>query len=178
MKKILYCGENRRNIVFFLKKANVLVFDLIQEPEYRDLVKSVDGLVLEITQKMDNFEYLLMQGLLKEKPILCLYQKNREPREILSDLQSRGVPSYLKCHAYTEQNLEKIILRFLGSVGVITAKEKPIIKFTLRMTEAINQYLNWHAQYKKKNKAASLRQLIELQMQNDEIYQNYLQQKK
>lgn len=144
---------------------------LSDQPGFNAL-EAVDALILEITKPGAQANFIIAQAILQQKPLLCLYQKNREPRELLNYLQRKGLPKSLIVRAYTLNNLSDILLSFLQILGIKRDNsEKPNIKFTLRITEHLEHYLNWQAAHRKMSKADYLRYLLEQWIIDDEAYQ-------
>lgn len=151
---------------------------LAKQPGF-NAIEAVDALILDITKPGAQTNFIIAHAILQQKPLLCLYQKNKEPREMLGYLQRRGLPKSLQLRAYTFINLTDIINHFLQSLGIgQEPPEKPDIKFTLRITRHLEQYLNWQAQQRKITKADYLRFLMENWIKEDEEYQQVKEQKK
>ncbi len=135
------------------------------------LLDKVDGIILEVTEPSDQLNYILAQAILQQKPTLCLYQKNKEPRYLLSHLKRKGVPKGIQIKAYTQNTLNSLVNKFLQDLGDISeVSDKPNIKFTLRITEKIEKYLDYKSKKGEVNKADYLRQLIEKEINKDDDY--------
>lgn len=129
-------------------------------------------LILEITEANPNVNFLLAQAVLQQKPTLCLYQKNHEPRDLLNYLIQRGAPKCITTHAYFAGSLANQIDRFLAEVTKLPSEidEMPSLKFTLRMTPQVDRYLDWKSKQLKSTKADVLRDWLRLRMNEDEGY--------
>lgn len=134
----------------------------------------VDMLILEITQGNPNVNYLLAQGVLQQKPTLCLYKKNREPRDLLNYLIKRGTPKCITTHAYSEKSLANFVERFLAANTTLPnhLEDTPSIKFTLRLTPQVDRYLDWKAKKMNRSKADVLRDWLRLRMDEDNEFRH------
>ncbi|MFH1781150.1 MAG: hypothetical protein ABH835_00840, partial [Patescibacteria group bacterium] len=114
--RLYYFSKTESDIPSIIQNAGV---DLWQKPQDANLsiidetglsfLEQVDGLVLEITEADPQINYFLAQAILQRKPTLCLYQKNKVPRQLLVYLNQKNIPKEIVTKAYTEKNLEKII---------------------------------------------------------------------
>lgn len=134
----------------------------------------VDMLILEITEANPNVNYLLAQGVLQQKPTLCLYKKNKEPRDLLNYLIKRGTPKCITTHAYSEKSLANFVERFLATTTLLPnhLEDSPSIKFTLRLTPQVDRYLDWKAKKMNRSKADVLRDWLRLRMDEDNEFRN------
>ena len=82
--------------------------------------------------------------------------------------------------AYSQASLEKVLLLFVRKLEATQPGEDsiPNIKFTLRITRAIEQYLHWKTHNTTDSKADYLRELVGRFMEEDERYRRYLVQKR
>lgn len=159
-----------------VKSAGITLWEKVEDVDLVSLTHSglgllekVDGIILEVTEPSDQLNYILAQAILQQKPTLCLYQKNKEPRYLLSHLKRKGVPKGIEIKAYSEGTLNGLIDKFLKGLGDISeVNEKPQIKFTLRITDKIEKYLDYKSKQGKVNKAEYLRQLIEKEIDKDD----------
>lgn len=138
----------------------------------------VNGIVLETTNADPEIGYLLAFAILQKKPTLCLYQSGRKIKEILGRL-GKNVPSFILTKSYQTKDLEKIILEYIALFGFDPGQsEVPNIKFTLRISPKISNYLYFKTHRTKKAKADFLRELIQEIINKDENYKSFLAQRK
>lgn len=134
-------------------------------------LERVDAIVLEITQTNPDVQYILAQAIILQKPTLCLYAKNQEPREMLSHLSKKTIPKCITVKCYSQSTLQEVVNKFIESVEPTAPTEEiPNIKFTLRLTATLDKYLEWLARERNINKAEYMRSLIKKQMDQDEKY--------
>lgn len=131
----------------------------------------VDAVVLDIASSSSDLHYILAQCIILQKPTLCLYDKKSVPREIVNHLTKPNVPKTIVVKSYSISNLATTIKQFISSVDEqFLVEEVPNIKFTLRLTQSLDAYLQWLATVKQINKAAYLRQLMKREMDQDSEY--------
>lgn len=134
-------------------------------------LEQIDALLLEITNSDQQINYLLAQAILLQKNTLCFYKRSSPPRQLLMYLKRKNVPHCIQLKAYTTNSFSHVISDYLKSLKpAIVFSEVPHIKFTLRLTESIENYLNWLSKKKKINKADYLRELLKKLMTEDEDY--------
>ncbi|MFA6474799.1 MAG: hypothetical protein WCV88_01195 [Patescibacteria group bacterium] len=138
-------------------------------------LERVDAIILEISYPSDELHYILAQAIVLQRPTLCLYPKNREPREMLLHLQKPSVPKSVVARSYTTTTISEVIGKFLHSIDhTVQLDQTPNIKFTLRLTPAISHYLTWLTEFKNVNKADYLRQLLKDTAEKDNDYQKLM----
>lgn len=131
----------------------------------------VDALVLEITEPTSQSNYLLAQSILMQKNTLCLYKKARSPRQLLAYLHNKNVPKSIEIKAYTDNTLKDLVFKFIRNIKPdLELEEKPHIKYTLRITDYIDKYLDYKSKVEKIDKASYIRNLIKKQAQEDKGY--------
>ncbi len=136
------------------------------------LMERMDAFIIEGTMSDPQVGFLLAQAMAQRKPALYLYQRGTVP-QVFSHLTQRELPGYIKVVAYDEEKLGPVILSFLKSIEGVVVREIPRIKFTLRVTNSIEEYLHFKTHNSKLAKADYLREQIEKQMEQDESWQEY-----
>lgn len=138
-------------------------------------LERVDAIIIELAYPSDELHYVLAQSIVLQRPTLCLYPKNRQPHDMLAHLNKPSVPKTVIVRAYSSTNVREVLDKFLHSLDrTVSLVETPNIKFTLRLTPAIEHYLSWLAQYRKINKADYIRQLIKDDTDKNAEYQRLL----
>lgn len=125
-------------------------------------LEQVDLLIMEITQPERDATFLLAQAILLNKPMLCLYTKNKAPRALLDVIKHKVAPRPVKTLSYTDATLLDGVQRFLDTLLQVDLDRNdiPSIKFTLRLSPRIDDYLNWYSQQHSITKADYLRALL------------------
>jgi len=131
------------------------------------LMDKMDCVIIEASKPDQEIGYLLAYAISQKKPLLYLYQKGTPERVAYGYLTKKSVPEFIQMKSYSSADLEGRIKEFINSIGA-GIKEKPTIKFTLRLTPRIERYLNAKAKKVNINKADYLREIVEELMKKDE----------
>lgn len=133
----------------------------------------VDAMIVEGSEPDSEVGYLLAFAIAQKKPALLLLRKGTALHNPLATFGQR-LPTHLSVCYYNDEGLEKRIISFLQSVGDIEYQEVPSIKFTLRITRPIEQYLSWKTRNSNVTKADFLRKVIlDDVIAKDELFQSY-----
>ena len=149
--------------------------DIYRQLERRgqSLLDFVDAVVIEGSEPDPEVGYLLAYAVAQRKPALLLLRKGRAVKNPLATF-GRNVPKNLTTAIYTEDSIEGAVIGFMSSLGTLEYQEVPSIKFTLRITPQIEQYLDWKTHNTKKTKADFLRAVIlDDIIARDEEFQRY-----
>ena len=138
---------------------------------YKDLdrwIKQSDLVVCEVSYPSTlNIGHEVSLALDKGKPVLALYQKNREPGVLL------GISSEkLILMEYSENDLEKI-----AKEGLSEANQKMDVRFNFFISPRIGAYLDWISKNQKTPRAVYLRRLIEEDMAKGDYEQKEVKNK-
>lgn len=136
------------------------------------LLERMDAFLLEGTTSDPEIGFLLAHAIALKKPVLYLYQRGSVP-QVFSHLSQRELPKYIKVVAYDQATLGRQVTDFLRATSGVRLREVPRIKFTLRITPSIEEYLHFKTHNTKLTKADYLRQDIERAMEADEEWQAY-----
>lgn len=139
-----------------------------------ELFQSLRGFVLEMTYPNPQTTYLLAQAILQKIPVLGIYQKNNEPREFLSLLKQKKIPNFVCIKSYSRSTISHVLSQFLSILKSDSDKNQSNIKFTLRISPRIEQYLQWIARKQNSTKADYLREIVEDYMKQDNDFQNWI----
>lgn len=136
------------------------------------LMEQVDAVVIEGSDPTPETGHLVALALTYHKPILYLNERGRPVNYHLRRLQESKVASaYLRLESYGAESLANRLREFLRLVERGEGKLNPTIKFTLRLTPAIERYLVYKSKGSKKTKADYLRDLLEQIATEDKEYQ-------
>jgi len=145
--------------------------------EYRaagaPLLDAMHAVIIEGTTPDPQAGYLLAYALAERKPLLYLYERGEAAPEVLRYMNLKDVPKHIMIATYRPETLEATVTQFLGTLGQVKVREVPRIKFTLRLTSSIDEYLDYKTRNTKASKADYLREEIERQIERDEQYQHY-----
>lgn len=139
----------------------------------------VSGIVVEGSRDDSEVGYLLAYGIAQRKPVLLLLEKGKAKRNPMESFGSRTFPKNVTIAYYTDATREATLLGFLRSLGDIEYREAPTIKFTLRITPRIEQFLHFKTHNTKMTKADFLRDVIlKDHIDGDEQFRQYVSKSK
>lgn len=136
------------------------------------LLEQMDSFIIEGTTSDPEIGYLLAHAIALRKPTLYLYRRGTVP-QVFSRLKQRELPGFVKVVAYEPEKVGGIVSAFLQTIAGLTIREVPRIKFTLRITNAIEAYLHFKTHNTKLSKADYVRDRIEEVMAKDEDWLEY-----
>jgi len=132
------------------------------------LLDKMDCIIIEASQTDQEIGYLLAYAISQKKPLLYLYKKGTPEKVAFGYLNKKNTPDFIRMASYTIQDLQQKVLQFVDEVGMGKGlREKPNIKFTLRITSQMERYLDWKSKRKKKTKAEFLRNILERMIEED-----------
>lgn len=175
-----------------LKQADVSLSSNTQhpeadlEPEEANAVESrggrlldiMDGIVIEGSTQDPEVGYLLAYAIAQKRPTLFLSERGSPGRQILRYLDERKIPKVCQIRYYSQKTLAWLLTEFMKTIDSREVKEIPRIKFTLRITPTIDEYLEWKTRNTKLKKADFLREEIDRLIAKDEEFQKYLERKR
>lgn len=136
------------------------------------LLEQMDAFIIEGSSSDPEIGFLLAHAIALKKPVLYLYRRGTVP-QVFSRLSRRELPGYVKVVAYDQEKINSTILAFLKAIEGVIIREVPRIKFTLRVTNSIEEYLHFKTHNTKLSKADYLRERIDQQMTQDQAWQEY-----
>lgn len=167
------------DIATMLRQANIRVWTSIADVPAQvrsvfnfNALESVNAMILEIGHPTSELQYIIAQAVVLRVPTLCLYTKDKEPKDILRQLNHAHLPKCMNFNTYTRATIDTAVFRFLNAHDKsIKVEDTPNIKFTLRLTPGIDHYLSWLSRHKKINKADHIRKLIREDSEKHDDYQ-------
>lgn len=139
----------------------------------------VSGIVVEGSRNDSEVGYLLAYSIAQRKPVLLLLEKGKAKRNPMESFGSSTFPKNVTIAYYTDATREATLLAFLRSLGDIEYREAPTIKFTLRITPRIEQFLHFKTHNTKMTKADFLRDVIlKDHIESDEQFRQYVTKNK
>lgn len=169
-----------RIVKFLEKEGHVVQYEHILAREVKDLevqtlaerkeyyhklnkwLSSCDAVVCEISYPSTiNIGHELTLALDKDKPVLALYQQDREPG-ILQGIDS----DKLILTDYTIDKIESVI-----KYGLDEITDKIDVRFNFFISPRIGHYLDWISKKKRLPRAVYLRKLIEEDMKRNKDFE-------
>ncbi|MBU1202962.1 hypothetical protein KKH39_02900 [Patescibacteria group bacterium] len=182
MKIYFYTNQELNNtdakeIINHLRRADIEVISSLSSSSDTQLER-VDAFVFQ-GQKFDTKAgYLTALALAQSKEVLCLLPSGSKIDSSLASLRdNRNLAKHLLVEFYTDSDLSDKLEKFLTKLDKKTIRDLFNIKYTLRVSGKINDYLNWKAREKSVKKADWIRDNIQDLMKNDEKYQDFLKNK-
>ena len=156
------------------KDVNILTPEMVQQrnvlPEgYVFFLDQVDALILNITNPTQDIHFILAQAVLSQKPTLCVYGKNQPPRELLAYVRKRKGQRSIKTFSYSMTTLPNAVHQFVSVANPNRKKgdDEPTIKFTLRLSPRMVQWVTKTSKEQKKRKADFFRGLVQREMEKE-----------
>ena len=158
-------------------RAQVLLHeDAIRRRKHKNqglsFLDEVDMLILEVTKRSQDIQFILAHALLLQKPTLCLYVKNSPPRDVMTYVRKQPYPRSIKTFSYTPDTMALSVRRFMAQYAPSREEREELqaIKYTVRLTARDDQYLQWLAKQNRTTKAKMLRRIISDTVENDDDY--------
>lgn len=164
-------------VVDLLKKTDLQLFSNLFLKNKQDifsdhnLYKS-DHFILFMKDFDAKIFYIISFALSRKKRVICLLPKN-----IKIDDNFKSLQNSLEIYFYDEHDLNFRISNIISSLQIKNKNNLFNIKYTLRLSAKISDYLNWKAEQINMSGADWLRQMIQENMDNDKDYQAVLKNK-
>lgn len=150
--------------------------------EYRaagsPLLDAMQAVIVEGTTPDPQAGYLLAYAMAEKKPLLYIYERGESAPEVLRYLNLKDIPKHITVATYRPDSLESTLTQFFSTLGDVKVREVPRIKFTLRLTSTIDEYLDYKTRNTKVSKADYLREEIDRLIERDAKYQQYLRKRR
>ncbi len=168
-------------VISNLNYSGETISSVIEQAEEmgQSVLSQMDALVIEGSGEDPEIGYLLAYAISTKIPTLYLSEKNSRIKNPLKFISRDKIPNNITTKVYGLNNVESILRDNLSFLEDNEYSEAPTIKFTLRVTPLIEQYLHWKTHNTNLTKADYLRQLlIEEVIKKDKHYKKYRHQKK
>ena len=136
------------------------------------LLDHMNAFIIDGTVTDPQIGYTVAYALFRKKHLLYLLPRGRSLDPTLALLAKRKENQrYFQVRYHIPQTLAQYVNEFLRLLSLDPKDaETPSIKFTLRITPNIDQYLNWRARRKGIKKADFVRHLVDEELKNDKLY--------
>lgn len=138
------------------------------------LLSAMQAIVVEGSTPDPRTGYLLASALAEQKPLLYLYTRGEVAPDVLRYLNLKDIPRHITVATYTSRSLDDVVVGFLEKLGDVRVREAPRIKFTLRLTRTMDEYLDFKTRNTKVSKADYLREQLDRLMAEDEAFRRFL----
>ena len=138
----------------------------------------VDAFVFQGDKLDTKASYLIALVLAQNKEVLCLVPDGDKLDSSWQDLEADSkLAKKIHIELYDETSLKEKVLSFLKIIDNDSIRNLFNIKYTLRISGKIADYLNWKADQKNVKKADWIRDRIQQIIKEDEVYQEFLKNK-
>lgn len=175
--------QNSQQILQYLRRVGATV---ISETSTKKIATEAGALPMDKVdalliygQKLDaQAGYWLAWAVSKNKDVLCLLPEGSKIDAALEHLMTDSVASKkLHLERYQAKDVLEKVANFLETFGQENLSELYNIKYTLRLSRKINEYLDWKSAKTQIDKATWLRENIQNLMDSDKDWQSYLSTK-
>ncbi len=178
---IVDVDNNSREINSYLKKAGLFVISNLAssvEQKNASQFQSLDkiDMLLVYGNKLDQQSgYFLAATLSQNKKVLCLLPQGVKVDDSLKNLQDDSIlGKNLSILFFQGQGWQTILADYFKDLDKRDTKEMFNIKYTLRISNKISDYLNWQYKQTGIKKADWLRDKIQEFIKEDQTYQDYI----
>jgi hypothetical protein len=175
-------NQDAKDVSIYLKKAGVDVIGNLNPSSDNSAeggsLDKVDAFVFQGDRLDTKASYLLALVLAQNKEVLCLLPRGAKLDPSLKGLESDSkLAKKIHIELYNKTNLKEKTLSFLKLIDNGSLRDLFNIKYTLRISGKISEYLNWRAKKDNVKKADWIRDKIQNIMQEDEEYQDFFKNK-
>lgn len=142
------------------------------EKEGKVLLDKMDAFIIDGSSGDSEIGYIVAYALFRKKHVLYLLPSGKDLDPALDHLSSRKeISPFFHLRHWTPQVLINHARDFIKLLSLEAGEsEVPSIKFTLRITPKIDQYLTFRAKRSNAKKADFLRDLIEDEIKKDKFF--------
>lgn len=175
-------NQDAKDIMVYLKKAGADIVSNLSPTGERSAgdrsLDKVDAFVFQGDRLDTKASYLIALVLAQNKEVLCLFPQGAKLDTSLKDLEADSkLAKKIHIELYKEDSLKEKILDFLKIIDNDSIRNLFNIKYTLRISGKIADYLNWKADQENIKKADWIRDQIQQTIKEDEVYQEFLKNK-
>ncbi|MCB9802792.1 hypothetical protein H6761_02100 [Candidatus Nomurabacteria bacterium] len=172
-------NEVSRAILQYLRKAQVETFSNLNANKPGDAsLAQADALVIYGKNLAEESSYFVALAISENKPVLFLTDQQGIKNKALKSLgDNKNFKNKVEIKACAIKNINQILLNFLQKLDQDSGRDIINVKYTLRVSPKMSDYLAWRAQTEGMPKADWLRSLIDQQLQKDKDYHIFLQKK-
>lgn len=155
--------RKRIGVIYKFERATVSNKGVASIDDGKNLLSSVDAVIITCNIPTGEVNYLIASAVSNNKPLLCFVSDNNGIPEalqtFLKDYRNFG-KTILDIHTFSYSDFEDNLNVFIDKIVDIILTERPRIKFTLRITPAIDKYLSEKSAETGLSKADFVRDLI------------------
>lgn len=143
------------------------------------LIGKMQAVIIEASEFSSEVGYVLALAMSRRVRVLYLHEKGSKTNPALAAiLDASQAKKLVTVMPYDAGALPELVEGFVRKFDTAARREKPTLKFTLRITPRLARYLDWKSQKEGKSKADYLREdILEEIMDSDDSYQAHERQR-
>ncbi|MBT4349503.1 hypothetical protein HOD19_01835 [bacterium] len=171
--------EIGKHIFQHLRKAQVDVFSNLSTTKPADTsLNTADALLIHSTTLDEESSYFVALAMSENKPVLFLTDSRGIKSKTLKTLKNnKNFSDKMEIKQCDLQSIDDLILNFLQKLDQNSVRDMVNIKYTLRLSPKMSDYLDWKSKQIAIRKADWLRNLINKSIEGDKEYQKFLNTK-
>ena len=172
--------QTGKTILAYLRKTGATVIsNLSAISQEQDLsLEEVDAVVVQGDDLGTEASYFVALALSQNKHVLFLLSKKSAINSTLKALQkNKNFSDRVHIMIFNQADLQQKVLDFLQVLDQDSGRDIVSLKYTLRISPKISDYLSWKTKDAGQRKADWLRQMIKETMNKDQKYQQFLGKK-
>lgn len=170
-------SEESKNILNYFKKAKIEVLSNLNKGKSSESLAEIEALVI-FGDLDDQASYFMALALSQNKVVLFLPAKAKYNVDQLKNwLSSPNFKDKITVKVWQAKTGFGDLANFLQTLDKDSGRDMIHLKYTLRISPKISDYLIWKSQDAHKRKADMIREIILQMMSDDKKYQEFLQEK-
>lgn len=172
-------NEISRAILQYLNKAQVSTFSNLDTKKKQEIsLSQADALVIYDENLAETSSYFIALAISENKPILFLTNtKGSKSKNLQTLREDKNFKNKVEIFICNLQNFSIVLLNFLQKLDQNSGRDIINLKYTLRISSKMSDYLAWKAKMLSMPKADWLRTLINDTLQKDLEYKKFLANK-
>lgn len=169
--------EESKNILHYFKKAKIEVLSNSNKAKSSESLAEIEALVI-FGDLDDQASYFMALALSQNKAVLFLAAKEKYNISQLKNwLNSPNFKEKITVKVWQAKTGFGDLANFLQTLDKDSGRDMIHLKYTLRISPKISDYLIWKSKDANKKKADMIREIILQMMAEDKVYQKFLQSK-
>ncbi len=170
-------SEESKNILNYFKKAKIEVLSNLNKGKSSESLAEIEALVI-FGDLDDQASYFMALALSQNKVVLFLPAKAKyNVGQLKNWLNSPNFKDKITVKVWQAKTGFGDLANFLQTLDKDSGRDMIHLKYTLRISPKISDYLIWKSQDAHKRKADMIREIILQMMSDDKKYQEFLQEK-
>lgn len=169
--------EESKNILHYFKKAKIEVLSNLNKTKSAESLAEIEALVI-FGDLDDQASYFMALALSQNKAVLFLpAQAKYNVNQLKNWLSSPNFKEKITVKVWQAKTGFGDLANFLQTLDKDSGRDMIHLKYTLRISPKISDYLIWKSKDVNKRKADMIREIILQMMAEDKVYHKFLQEK-